>query len=130
MGLDMYLIGDDYIPQCSEKPDDAHIENGYQLRSKTFNLGYWRKHPDLHGYIVDSFADGIDDCKPIYLSAERMQQIITAIKNDELPRTEGFFFGESTNDSEQKQDAVEIFEKAIKWIEADPWRSVEYQASW
>jgi hypothetical protein len=26
-------------------------------------VGYWRKHPDLHGYIVETFADGVDACQ-------------------------------------------------------------------
>src|ERR1700683_3641911 len=26
-------------------------EDGFRLRSKTVELGYWRKHPNLHGYI-------------------------------------------------------------------------------
>jgi hypothetical protein len=23
------------------------------------DLGYWRKHPNLHGYIINTFAEGV-----------------------------------------------------------------------
>lgn len=26
-------------------------------------IGYWRKEPNLHGFIVENFADGNDDCR-------------------------------------------------------------------
>src|SRR5690606_24667712 len=96
-------------------------------------LGYWRKHPDLHGYIVQNFANGEDRCQQISLEIDDIRQIINAIRNDELPFTEGFFFGESENDDEQKNNTIVVFENALKWVQTDDgrtWRSVYYQASW
>jgi len=131
MGLDMFLTGEIYIPTDWNSPENNHYEDGYRLKARLYELGYWRKHPDLHGFIVENFADeGIDDCKPIYLGTDNMQTVITAIRKDQLPNTEGFFFGESLNNPEEKAHAIEIFSKAIKWLEEDPWRSVYYRASW
>jgi hypothetical protein len=110
MGLDMYLEGRTF--NWKEKYD----EDGFRIKGKTIELGYWRKHPNLHGYIVEAFADGIDDCKPIHLTTLDMQNIISAIREKRLPKTEGFFFGES--DGSEDAESIEIFKQAIKWLDA------------
>lgn len=115
MGLDMYLEGKTYIWQDWNHPERNRTKDGFRLKGEILELGYWRKHPDLHGYIVENFADGIDDCKPIWLSADHLRQIIKAIKNKELPKTSGFFFGES--DGSEDAESIEIFEKALAWLE-------------
>jgi len=133
MGLDMYLTGEIYIPTDWENPENNLYEDGYRVKGRYLDLGYWRKHPDLHGFIVKTFAEGVDECQRIELSVRAMQQIIAAIEDDQLPKTSGFFFGESENDDDQKKEAIEIFTKAINWLDADQsqvWRSVIYQASW
>lgn len=131
MGLDMYLTGEIYISRDWHNEANNQFEEGYRLKGRLFDLGYWRKHPDLHGFIVENFAEGEDDCKPVHLNIDSIKQIIAAIEDNELPKTAGFFFGESTNDDEEKAEAIEIFSKAMQWLEADDWhRSVIYQASW
>lgn len=112
MGLDMYLEGKTFNWQMDGK---RPMKDGFPVKGVTLELGYWRKHPDLHGYIVQNFADGVDDCKPIWLSADHIRQIIQAIKDKKLPKTEGFFFGES--DGSEDAESIEIFEKALKWLE-------------
>jgi len=103
------------------------------VSDKTLDLGYWRKHPDLHGYIVNRFADGMDECQQIDMTEEDITATIEAIKAGNLPKTEGFFFGASTNDPEQQEEAVAIFTQALKWRvtkEKLVFRSVYYRASW
>jgi hypothetical protein len=144
MGLDMYLNGRKFL--YSTGYYKAPVEDGFQIKEKTLELGYWRKEPDLHGYIVQTFADGVDDCAPISLTTEHMRKIIEAILADKLPHTEGFFFGKSARSdaeseeerrwaAEFKEEAVEIFTKAIAWVEDESVlrgeiKSVEYRASW
>ena len=129
MGLDMYLTGDAFFthehPNRQLKPHEKERE--------VYRLGYWRKHPNLHGFIVQNFADGMDECQEIDLSDEAITTIIDAVKNRELPETTGFFFGESDDTEEQIAHDVRIFEEALKWLETeepDVWRSVIYRASW
>lgn len=130
MGLDMYLTGEKYLLDWSNPANNKH-EDGYPLKATRFALGYWRKHPDLHGYIVNNFAESEDDCKPVFLSADNIAELIAAVRAGNLPKTTGFFFGESTNDDEQKAEDVEILSKALEWLRADEWhRSIYYQASW
>lgn len=130
MGLDMYLNGDKYLHALDARDNLPH-EDGYRLESKTLRLGYWRKHPNLHGYIVNTFADGVDKCRQIDLSDDDIEKIIEAVARDDLPHTEGFFFGES--DGSEKDETLRIFKAALEWLRTEEqgvWRSVSYRASW
>lgn len=128
MGLDMYLKGRKYIKY---RPDQTQPkEDGYEITTRILRLGYWRKHPNLHGYIVSTFAQE-DDCQPILLDEECIEKIINAIETDQLPHTEGFFFG--TSDGSEKENDLRVFKAALDWLRADDeecWRDIEYQASW
>ena len=124
MGLDMYLTGDRYFMEIRKRGE---------VKAERYELGYWRKHPNLHGFIVETFADGVDECQLIDLGTDDLKKIIHAVKNRELPETTGFFFGVSDDSDEQIAEDVTILEDAIKWLEADDpdaWRSIHYQASW
>jgi hypothetical protein len=127
MGLDMYLVGDKFLR--GEKQE----EDGYPVDTKLLDLGYWRKHPNLHGYIVNTFANGEDKCQKIELDADDLREIVKAVKEGDLPETTGFFFGESEDSARQRAVDTDIIERAISWLEAKDegsWRSVYYQASW
>lgn len=131
MGLDMYLNGNKFYLTSWDSPEKNIMEDGFRVKKKIIELGYWRKHPDLHGYIVEKFADGIDECQEIELLKEDVLAIIGAVNDDKLPHTEGFFFGESS--PEDKKDTIDQLEKAIKWIdkkEDGVIKSIIYRASW
>jgi len=124
MGLDMYLRG-------VKNPfnDRQKDEDGFEITAIEIELGYWRKHPDLHGFIVQQFAGGKDDCQKIYLNAKAIETILEAVKVEALPLTTGFFFG--TSSPSDRLYSIEVFEKALKWINRDKdIRYVYYQASW
>ena len=108
MGLDMFLVG---------KVEDKEIE-----------LGYWRKHPDLHGYIVQTFAEGVDECQQIPLTFFDLEKILDATQRNCLPFTDGFFFGKSEMDD--KAPTIEILNKALDWLAKTKGASVYYRASW
>jgi hypothetical protein len=117
MGLDMYLTG---IPVDAVRDVDGRFEG--------VELGYWRKHPDLHGFIVRTFADGVDECQEIELSADALTCILRAVIDESLPKTSGFFFGESQGANDQETDDQLL--KAIDWLSKEKGRKVVYQASW
>ena len=126
MGLDMYLNGSKYLTNKNDITED-----GFRLKERILELGYWHKHPNLHGYIVENFAGGDDSCQDIQLSEAQIQQIIEAVKNKTLPVTSGAFFGES--DGSEDAGTIKTLEKAIKWLRKESdfdWRSVYYRASW
>lgn len=131
MGLDMYLEGRTFNWSNHEFPELDPSRDGFPIKGVILRLGYWRKHPDLHGYIVQNFADGKDGCQDIELGDECIEKIIAAIKARELPHTEGFFFGES--DGSEDEESIEIFQKALDWMRGNSpneSRSVVYRASW
>ena len=138
MGLDMYLTGDSFNASSEgERPK----QDGFGIRATRLDMGYWRKHRMLHGYIVQNFADGEDNCRPIELEKEDLLQIETALlkwadDSAALPKTEGFFFGDDEDDEyyrkRAKEDAAK-FQEARRWLQKKQdgvWKSVEYQASW
>ena len=99
-------------------------------------IAYWRKHPNLHGYIVQAFNKGVDDCTPIELTPKDLNQIADAIEKNELPKTEGFFFGSSEHHEEGKKENIKIFRDASAWLDKKlvakngDWFSIHYEASW
>lgn len=147
MGLDMYLEGRKYHTQNWKHPEKDVTEDGFRLKEKILELGYWRKEPNLHGYIVKTFADGKDECQDIELCVEDLQKIREAVRNRQLIETHGFFFGASadpnSDDPEERKwaeefesNTIEIFDKAIAWVNARNeedktiMRWVVYRASW
>jgi hypothetical protein len=132
MGLDMYLEGRQFFYNRDQSIDS------FPIKELAVEIGYWRKHPDLHGAIVNTFADGNDDCQPIELNEADIYTIIQMIKNNELPDTKGFFFGTSAKIGEdyyqeQVTSDIEIFENALKWYKQKDksyTRYVVYKASW
>jgi hypothetical protein len=118
MGLDMFLQGRTHIWAFGSK--NVPTKDGFPVSEMVLDLGYWRKHPDLHGYIVNTFADGKDECQEIPLSAENLIDIIAAVKEGRLPKTSGFFFGESIDDLAHRNHDIDTFSKALQWLEGKP----------
>jgi hypothetical protein len=128
MGLDMYLRGLKF-PAYSTRP--LKCEDGYPITTMEVELAYWRKHPDLHGFIVQQFGNGEDNCQKIYLNEKALEIILDAVKMEALPDTKGFFFGVSSPDD--RPYSIEVLQQALRWIKSNPeieTRTVYYQASW
>lgn len=140
MGLDMYLTGRKFFGYNSK----TEQHEGFEVETIIVAIGYWRKHPDLHSFIVGNYgpeiaegvsvqasatgADGVernDNCEDIELNMEQIGKIVEAIKADALNHgSVGFFFGESPKndddgkaeyEAQQKED-LEIFAKAAAWL--------------
>jgi hypothetical protein len=132
MGLDMYLQGHQYQSNRTQTLDD------FPVKEIIVELGYWRKHPNLHGAIVETFADGVDECQNIELNRSDIEKLLEMVKSNELPHTQGFFFGESAKpDSEwykqEYNDTITQLENALKWYDGSGdgmYRYVVYRASW
>ena len=141
MGLDMFLSGKKYLHH--DAPE--RTEEGFDVEEVTVKLGYWRKVPDLHGFIVnnygprDSEGHPVDDCRDIDLTMENIQEIIKAVQEDRLPETDGFFFGRSYKPGEdgfdqEKAATLEYLGHAVSWLaninKEKAYYSVAYRASW
>ena len=146
MGLDMTLRGHHYNTAYKDDVPRPKLDDKYDIESMNVDLGYWRKHADLHGYIVKTFAKGVDECQKIELSEKDLDKIIMAIREDKLVKDHsGFFFGNSTEngyyEKEEKDNAISTFERAKTFLKEGEKmikecnlfmhpRYVYYQASW
>lgn len=131
MGLDMYLTGIEHLATDWKNPEKNLMRDGFKLEEYRLELGYWRKHPNLHGFIVTTFAGGEDTCQEIELMPNDLRAILAATKKKSMPKTTGFFFGESR--PEDDAQTLEIITKALEWLEAKKdgvYKSVIYRASW
>lgn len=63
------------------------------------HLYYWRKHPDLHGWMEELYVSKGGKCAfnlaSVQLKLDDLDRLETAIWDRKLPYTTGFLFGES-----------------------------------
>jgi hypothetical protein len=121
MGLDMYAMTTNLAP---ESPVDFPADNATQLH-------YWRKHPNLHGwmeklYYAKGGSADCFDCVTLQLTLEDLTKLEAAIQANELPYTEGFFFGES--DGSEQEDDLAFIAKAREAIAQG--KTVFYDSWW
>lgn len=153
MGLDMYLYASKYeskslyrggnekgfYPENLKDFQDDMIERNIISKETKYMVGYWRKFNALHNYIVKTFNDEVDDCKPIYLSPSDIDNILNTLRkardnkdkvNEILPTSSGFFFGSQDYDEWYWRDveySIRLFEELIKVKDE---YEIYYEASW
>ena len=72
-------------------------------------LCYWRKHPYLHGWMKTLFYEKGGSTSSdfnhdvVFLTKENVLQLKKDVEEKKLPKTAGFFFGESYPDEEEYQ---------------------------
>lgn len=117
MGLDQYAF---CIDESGEKEE----------------LAYWRKHPNLQGWMerlwnekrrnpknIKEFVeeisndDDVFNCVDLELNYEDLSNLEKAVINNNLPMTSGFFFGNNA-DNEYREDDLEFIKKAREALDA------------
>jgi hypothetical protein len=117
MGLDQYAF---CIDESGEKEE----------------LAYWRKHPNLQGWMerlwnekrrnpknIKEFVeeisndDDVFNCVDLELDYEDLSNLEKAVINNNLPMTSGFFFGNNA-DNEYREDDLEFIKKAREALDA------------
>ena len=108
MGLDMYAYVAQKAGQQNEYYEGAEFdETTREFENKTVTkpreIAYWRKHPNLHGWMeklaqdkglsYDTF-NGIE----LELTWEDLEDLERAVRHKQLPSTSGFFFGEAADE--------------------------------
>ncbi len=108
------------------KPVDFQDE----LPSEVEEFFYWRKHPDLHGLMEKIYREkggkNEEFSGPVQLTAEDLERIGLAVIDGDLPKTSGFFFGEST-DENRKRD-LEFLTEAKRYL--DEGYTIWYDSWW
>jgi hypothetical protein len=126
------VITDAQYPDCFR--EDPVFGQLFVTRPGAEALAYWRKHPDLHGFIREIYRrKGGDEWQrdefsgPVVLDLEDIEAIETATKEGTLPHTDGFFFGESSREYHDPL-TLEFCRRAREKIAAG-W-TVVYDSSW
>ena len=127
MGLDMYAYSASRAGQNSEWWSGAKLDKDSKEfvnpgRTKPKELAYWRKHPNLHGWMEQLWrtkkytvqpldaTESVDPDSDIFngieleLTRKDIDQLEQDILKEQLPETRGFFFGDGANDYYRQQD--------------------------
>lgn len=71
-------------------------------------IAYWRKHPNLHGWMQQLWESrgnsGDFNGDELELTWDDLEALEEAVLNNELPGTSGFFFGNNADDHYREQD--------------------------
>lgn len=109
---------------------------------KKEELAYWRKHPNLQGWMENLWESkgrpglpedsepsmmGDFNCIPVELNADDIDDLEDAVRGSGLPNTCGFFFGDNSDDYYKEKD-LEFIEKARKAL--DNGLTVTYDSWW
>ena len=82
-------------------------------------LYYWRKHPNLHGWMEKLYykkggTNPVFNCVNVKITEKDLDRLETVVLSDELPETVGFFFGKSY--PENKKSDLDFITKARQAI--------------
>ena len=120
----------DFNDEIFGKTEDGGIDYENQLVA-TEELAYWRKHPNLHGWMEQLYrkkggAEKSFNGDPVVITEEDLDELKITILTGKLPSTAGFFFGESREEINFAD--LEFIEKAKEAIKEG--YTVYYDSSW
>ena len=100
MGLDQYATA----RRGEAKTDDE----GFTYYEDSMELMYWRKHPSLQGYMgnlwFEKGNEGDFNCVDLELTLDDLDSMEETLDENALPETQGFFFGENSDEHYAEQD--------------------------
>jgi hypothetical protein len=117
MGLDMYAYAAVKQGQYGEFYQGAEYIDGEAVNPNVTaprELAYWRKHPNLHGWMEQLWrnkrytihptdaSESVDPDSDIFngieleLTREDLDELEQAVMDGTLPQTSGFFFGDDS----------------------------------
>tara|TARA_B100001250_G_scaffold414622_2_gene454797 strand:+ start:705 stop:1121 length:417 start_codon:yes stop_codon:yes gene_type:complete len=96
------------------------IKTTYDLENKTTTLikteiADWRKHNRLHGWMEELYykkssnPKEVFNCDDLFLHEEDLDELEKTLKNQELPTTEGFFFGTDSYIDDLDEDGEVVY---------------------
>ena len=136
MGLDMYAYVAAKAGQQNEFYEGAEWDEdtGNMVNpavNKPREIAYWRKHPNLHGWMEQLWRErgGTGDFNgdELELTAEDLDNLEYDVQNNRLPPTSGFFFGERADDYYRDSDLKFIQEARAEMFLG---LKVFYNSSW
>lgn len=112
MGLDQYAN--------ARKGEPITDDEGYTYYEDSMELAYWRKHPNLQGWMQDLYyekgGEGEFNCVDVELTLEDLDALEESLDEEALPETAGFFFGTDSSDyyAEADREFIVAARAAIK----------------
>lgn len=112
MGLDQYAT--------AHKGEPTTDDEGYTYYEDSMDLAYWRKHPNLQGWMQELYyekgGEGEFNCVDVELTLEDLDALEESLDDEALPETVGFFFGADADDhyAEQDREFIREARAAIK----------------
>jgi hypothetical protein len=97
-------------------------------------IAEWRKHNRLQGWMENLYRSQggteVFNCQPIDLTVDNINSLEDSVRNADLPKTEGFFFGSDSYEwmNHYANQDLEFIEKAKEAL-ADGW-TVTYSCWW
>lgn len=93
MGLDMYLYKKSYVKNWEHTPNERKHKVTVRMNGKVRKdikperisyivkeVAYWRKFNALHAWFVKNCADGIDDCREVYVGTDQLKKLLENLK--------------------------------------------------
>ena len=131
MGLDMYAYVAKKKDEMKEYYDSYDYETDSGPVAKPREIAYWRKHPNLHGWVhrlwnEKGHSGDFNGDEP-EITTEDLDRLEFVVEKGKLPGTSGFFFG---NDADQhyKADGLKFIQAARAELAAG--NLVFYNSSW
>jgi hypothetical protein len=107
MGLDMYA----YVAAKAGAMNEYYSQPGSLAEAtvaKPREIAYWRKHPNLHGWMQRLWEskgnEGDFNGDELELTWADLDALEQAVTHGQLPGTSGFFFGEDSDDHYREHD--------------------------
>ena len=139
MGLDMYAYSANKAGAQTEYWENSQFVDGEvsSTCTKPKELMYWRKHPNLHGWMerlweekgrpgAESDAEMFNGIE-LELTWTDIENLEADILEDNLPGTTGFFFGDDSDEYYRESDL-----NFVKEAKADLFLGLKvyYNSSW
>jgi len=128
MGLDQYAtarrgeptkVENTFTVTLADGTEKEEVEHYYEYED-SMELAYWRKHPNLQGWMEELWyekgGEGEFNCVDIELTLEDLDALEQSLDEEALPDTVGFFFGANSDDhyAEQDREFIREARAAIK----------------
>jgi hypothetical protein len=131
MGLDMYAYVATKSGEMNEYYEGYNWEKDSSSIPKPRELAYWRKHPNLHGWMHKLWNErghtGSFNGDELELTWEDLDRLEHVVRHRALPSTTGFFFGKEADEYYKEQDL-----EFIKQARAELFLGLKvfYNSSW
>ena len=106
-------------------------DDSYEKYESEYSISDWLKHPNLQGWMQNLWEsrgnEGQFNNLEVELGLAELHWLEADIKDGDLPRTTGFFFGENSDERHKEQDLE--FVRDARVAIADGY-TVLYYSSW